>query len=36
MLEKRRTRIYEKSDERILGDGVFVEQVLSAAQEQME
>ena len=36
MLEKRRAKIFEKSDERILGDGDFVEQVLSAAQEQME
>ena len=26
----------KKSDERTLGDGDFVEQVLSAAQEQME
>ncbi len=33
---KRRTRIFEKSDERILGDGDFVEKVLSASQEQME
>lgn len=33
---KRRARIFEKSDERILGDGDFVGQVLSAAQEQME
>jgi len=36
VLEKRRAKIFEKSDERILGDGDFVEQVLSAAQEQME
>jgi len=28
--------MFEKSDERILGDGDFVEQVLSAAEEQME
>lgn len=35
VLEKRRTKIFEKSDERILGDGDFVEQALSAAQEQM-
>ena len=33
---KRRARIFEKSDERILGDGDFVDQVLSAAKEQME
>lgn len=33
---KRRARIFEKSDERILGDGDFVEEVLSAAQEHME
>jgi len=32
----RRARIYEKSDERILGDGDFVEEVLSAAREHME
>ena len=29
-------KMFEKSDERILGDGDFVEQVLSAAEEQME
>ena len=29
-------RGFEKSDERILGDGNFVEQVLSAANEQMD
>jgi REP element-mobilizing transposase RayT len=34
--QMRRARIFEKSDERILGDGDFVEQVLSAAEEQME
>ena len=28
VLEKRRAKIFEKSDERILGDGDFVEQVL--------
>jgi len=28
VLEKRRTKIFEKSDERILGDGDFVEQAL--------
>ncbi len=33
---KRRARIFEKSDERILGDGDFVEEVLSASQEHME
>ncbi len=32
----RKARIFEKSDERILGDGDFVEQVLSAANEQMD
>jgi putative transposase len=36
VLEKRRAKIFEKSDERILGDGDFVEEVLAAAQEQME
>lgn len=36
VLEKRSAKIFEKSDERILGDGDFVEEVLSAAQEQME
>ena len=29
----RRARIFQKSDERILGDGNFVEEVLSASQE---
>jgi hypothetical protein len=33
---KRRARIFDKSDERILGDGDFVEKVLSASREQME
>jgi putative transposase len=33
---KRKAKVFEKSDERILGDGDFVEQVLVAAQEQME
>jgi hypothetical protein len=33
---KRKAKIFEKSDERILGDGDFVEEVLVAAQEQME
>ena len=33
---KRMAKIFEKSDERILGDGDFVDQVLSAAKEQME
>jgi putative transposase len=33
---KRKAKVFEKSDERILGNGDFVEQVLVAAQEQME
>ena len=32
----RKAKMFQKSDERILGDGDFVEQVLSATQEQME
>ena len=32
----RKYKIFQKSDERILGDGDFVEQVLYSAQEQME
>ena len=32
----RKAKMFEKSDERILGDGDFVNQVLSAAEEQME
>jgi hypothetical protein len=32
----RKAKIFEKSDKRILGDGNFVEQVLSAANEQMD
>ncbi|MBN1472764.1 MAG: transposase [Syntrophaceae bacterium] len=32
----RRNKVFEKSDERILGNGIFVEQVLSKAKEQME
>ena len=32
----RRAKIFQKSDERILGDGNFVEEVLSASQECME
>jgi REP element-mobilizing transposase RayT len=32
----RQAKMFEKSDERILGDGDFVDQVLSAAEEQME
>jgi len=32
----RKAKLFEKSDERILGDGNFVEQVLSMAEEQME
>jgi len=31
-----KAKIFQKADERILGDGDFVEQVLLAAQEQME
>jgi REP-associated tyrosine transposase len=31
----RKAKMFEKSDERILGDGNFVEQVLSMAEEQM-
>jgi putative transposase len=34
--EMRRTKIFQKSDERILGDGEFVDQVLITAQEEME
>ncbi|MDY6952342.1 MAG: transposase [Thermodesulfobacteriota bacterium] len=33
---KRKAKVFEKSDERILGDGDFVEEVLAAAQEQTE
>ena len=32
----RKAKIFEKSDERILGDGDFVAHVLSVAEEQME
>ncbi len=32
----RKAKIFQKSDERILGDGSFVEEVLSASQECME
>ena len=32
----RKAKMFEKSDERILGDGDFVDQVLSMAEEQME
>ena len=32
----RKSKVFEKSDERILGNGIFVEQVLSKAKEQME
>ena len=32
----REAKEFQKSDERILGDGDFVEQVLSACDEQME
>ena len=34
--EMKRSKTFQKSDERILGDGDFVEQVLSSAREQME
>jgi hypothetical protein len=34
--ENRRTKVYQKGDERILGDGDFVEEVLRRADEQME
>ena len=34
--EMRKAKMFQKSDERILGDGDFVDQVLSAAQEEME
>jgi putative transposase len=34
--EMRKAKIFQKSDERILGDGEFVDQVLIAAQEKME
>jgi hypothetical protein len=32
----RKAGVFEKSDERILGDGSFVEEVLAAAEEQLE
>ncbi len=32
----RKAKIFEKSDERILGNSEFVERVLSASQEQLE
>jgi hypothetical protein len=32
----RKAKMFQKSDERILGDGDFVAQVLSATREQME
>jgi hypothetical protein len=32
----RKAGVFEKSDERILGDGSFVEEVLTAAEEQLE
>ena len=32
----RRAQIFQKADERLLGNGDFVEQVLSATEEQME
>ena len=32
----RKAKMFEKSDERIFGDGDFVDQVLSAVEEQME
>ena len=31
----RRAKIFEKADERILGDGDFVQEVLAAAEEKM-
>lgn len=34
--ELRRQKRFQKSDERILGDGAFVEQVLAGAREQLE
>ena len=33
---QRIAKIYQKGDERILGDGDFVEQILSAANEEMK
>jgi putative transposase len=36
VISMRKAKIFEKSDERILGDGNFVEQVLSVANEQMD
>jgi len=32
----RRAKIFEKADERILGDGIFVKNVLAAAEEKMK
>ena len=32
----RRAKIFEKADERILGDGDFVKKVLAAAEEKMK
>ncbi|MBW1700013.1 MAG: hypothetical protein JRH18_21635 [Deltaproteobacteria bacterium] len=32
----RKVKVFEKSDERILGDGDFVKHVLSVAEERME
>lgn len=34
--EHRRNRVYQKGDERILGDGDFVEEVLRKSEEQLE
>jgi hypothetical protein len=34
--DQRIAKIYQKGDERILGDGDFVEQILSAANEEMK
>jgi REP element-mobilizing transposase RayT len=34
LVEKRKAKIFQKSDERILGDGDFVEAVIAAAQEE--
>lgn len=36
VIAMRKANLFQKSDERILGDGNFVEKVLSESQEQME
>ena len=36
MKAMRRAKIFEKADERILGDGDFVEKVLAVAEEKMK